>query len=215
MTTTIRKTSLIRRLLEKLYPPHEEIAIYTTAVGLVALAFTSPGFRDSLSFIAVAMLAELPAEEFQVSPFKGVVLFFGGMIFLVVSLFSLAMSLYLPFTRRRFDLLVELMIMAHVILIFASNALFFHKQQDVLSLFLVVASFFYMLIFFVGYRWGFMNIVISDHHASARQGVIAAVSVAILVTVLSLGFNMHWAHCYALATAYAVGMAKVFAGTNT
>ena len=57
--------------------------------------------------------------------------------------------------------------------------------------------------------------MISNHQASARQGVIAAVSVTLFVAILALGFKMPWAHCYALATAYAMGMATMFEGATT
>lgn len=213
MTATIQNSSFLRRLLDRLYPPHEEIAIYATAVGLATLAYTSAGFREALSLVVMGMLVELPAEAFQVSRLKGVVVFIGGVLMFLTFLVSLAISFYLPFTRQRLDVFVRLMIVAHVVLIFASNVAIVQAQQDVLSWILVVASGLYVFVFFIGQRYGVLDLVISDCHASPRQGVIAAVSVASLVAILSLGFNVHWAHCYAIATAFAIGMANAFEGS--
>lgn len=193
-----------------MYPPHEEIAIYTTSVSLIALALTSGGFRETLSFITYAFLIEYPREGFTSSIWKGLWSAFGGYALYFSMLGSLFLSLYLPFTRRRMDTFVEFMIIIHVIFIFTSNVLAFNENQNVFTWVIFAGSTLYIFVFFLGHRFRFIQMRISDRHASARQGVAAAAAVSLLIAILSLGFKMHWAHCYALATAFAIGMARVF-----
>lgn len=205
--------SWMRSLFVKLVPPRDEISIFTMAVGLIAIGFADGNFRDSLSFVVIALLVEFPSKGFEASRFEGITYLYGGVMFVLVSAASVAASLYLPFTQRKTDLtdiVVRLVVLAHVIIICASNFLAFENQQNILSWFFTVTSFLYLMIFSFGFRFRLLTAVISDRQATARQAAIAAVSVTLLIMVLSLGLNMHWAHCYALAAGYAVVLAKFF-----
>lgn len=210
MTDGGKKPSLVRRWLHKLYPPHEEIAIYTTSVSLIALAIVSAEFREALFFVTQVFLVEFPREGFTVSIWKGIWSVFGGYMLVLTCLASLMLSLYLPFTRRRMDTFLEMVIVAHVIMILTSNVLAFDESQNFLTWFIFIASTLYVFIFSIGHRFRIVHIRISDRHASAQQGFIAAVAVSLLVALLSLGFKLHWAHCYAVSTAFAIGIAKAF-----
>lgn len=199
----------VTRLLDRIFPPHEEIAIFSAAVCLVALAIMSSEFRSALYFVGYVFLIEYPKEGFAESIWKGLWSVFGGYILIFSLLGSLSMSLYLPFTNRRMDPFIELMIIIHILLIFASNLLTFNENQNFFSGLIFSASFLYLFFFFVGIRFRFLHLRISDKQASAQQGVIAAASVSLLVFLLTIGFRMHWAHCYAIATVVAIGMARI------
>ena len=204
----------MRRLFQKLCPPRDEIAIYTTAVGLIALALVDPVFREQMAWFAKVIGVESTAEGFQTSRLKGIMHFYGGVMIIFTCIGSLAASLYLPLTRRRLDHFVEPVIVAHILIILASNILHFNKQQDVLSGVFAFASALYMFVFAIGYRFRLLTTLVSGRHASTRQAAIATISVIVLVGVLSLGAKLHWVHCYAIATGYAVGLASFFSATN-
>lgn len=209
MNDRSRNPSRTRRFFNWLYPAHDEIVIYSAAVGIIALVFTSHGFRDALAFVAYAFAIEYPSAGFESSIWKGLWHVFGSVMIFLISMASLLISLRLPFTRRRLDALVEPLLVAHIFLIFGSNVLAFNQQQDMASWFLLATSSLYLFIFLVGHRFGFLQLEISHRQATGRQAVIAAAAITVLVAVLTLGFKLHWAHCYALSTASAVGLARI------
>lgn len=202
-------TSRIRRLLDRAFPPHEELAIFSAAVCLVALAIMSPDFRSALYFVGYFFLIEYPKEGFAESIWKGLWSVFGGYAFVLSILASLGMSLKLPFTMRRMDVFVELMIIIHILLIFASNLLAFNENQNFFSGLIFSSSFLYLFFFFVGIRFRFLYLRVSDLQATAQQGFVAAAVASLLVFLLAVGFRMHWAHCYAISTVVAIGMARI------
>lgn len=204
----------MRRLFAKLCPPRDEIAIYTMSVSLIIIFFADETFRDLLSSFTVKVLVEGPAKAFETSWREGFKALSSGVIVALICMASLVASLYLPFTRRKPDDLVSLVIIAHLTIICVSNSLVAEKQGDeinvqfLISVLFALMSLFYILVFVVGLRFRLLTAVISDGQASGRQAMIAGVSVALLVIVLSLGFNLHWAHCYAIAATYAIVLTK-------
>lgn len=198
----------MRRLFAKLCPPRDEIAIYTMSVSLIVLVLADEPFRDLLSSFTVMALVEAPAEAFEMSRWEGFKSFSSAVIVALLCMASLVVSLYLPFTRQKLDDFVSLVIFAHLTIICTSNFLIAEKQGDVISALFAIMSLFYILIFSVGLRFRLITAVISDLQASRQQAMIAGVSVALIIVVLSLGFNLHWANCYAIAATYAIVLTK-------
>lgn len=206
----------MRRLFAKLCPPRDEIVIYTMSVSLIVIFFADETFRDLLSSFTVKVLVEGPAKAFEMSWWEGFEALSSGVIVALICVASLVASLYLPFTRRKLDDLVSLVIIAHLTIICVSNSLVVEKQGDaidvqfLISVLFALMSLFYILVFVVGLRFRLLTTVISDRQASGQKAMIAGVSVALLVVIFSLGFSLHWANCYAIAATYAIVLTKFF-----
>jgi len=205
-----KKASFIRRFFNCLYPAHDEIAIFSAAVGLIALVLLSADFRSALLFMAGVIFVEFPGDGFESSIWKGLWYSFGALMISLCCIASLVISFRLPFTHRRLDVWVEPLLLVHIFLIFGSNVLAFNQRQDMLSGLIFLFSFLYLFVFLVGHRFRLLRLEVSDRQATAREAFIAAATVTVLVAVLILALKIHWAHCYAMSTAFAVGMARIF-----
>lgn len=199
----------MRRFLKKLYPDHDELAIFTMAVGVIALAILDPAFRAMLSTGAHILLVVNPAEGFQEGTWHGIKLLFGGVVLVSITILSLYASLHLPFTQRNLDVFVAVVVIAHSMLITAGNFLLWQSSQDPVSGLFAIGSLLWFFGFCLYYRYGDATISTTAEQATARQALIATASVALLLAAASVGFGVHWAHCYAIAAAYAVGLTKL------
>lgn len=200
----------MRNFLKKLYPDHDELAIFTMAVSIIALAIFDADFRTLLLNGLNVMFVEIPGKEFEQGFWHGIKLFSGAMMLLLVSVFALVGSLYLPFTRQNLDVMVTLVVFYHVILLFTANFLAWDKDQNPVSAIFFVGSFLWTFGFFIKHRRSGSTIETTHRQASAREAAIAGISVLTLVAVCSAGFGLHWAHCYGLAMAYAIGLTQFF-----
>lgn len=200
---------MLRRLLERLYPPRDEITIFTMAVAFVALVFIAADFRNALSNGTLIVLVDLRETIFPSSFWEGIKVSAGFVVLVSVFMSSLALSLFLPFTTRNLDVFVSLTVLAHVILICISNFVAYDTHRDLTSGIFSVASLLYFFVLSVGLRFRLLTISTTNKQATSVQDRVAAISVVVLVAVSSVGFNLHWANCYAIAAAYAIGIAQL------
>ena len=98
------------------------------AFSILTLALFDHDFGILLVKGAHLFIIEATIEAFQSSWFEGLRQLFAALVLSVMALASLTVSLYLPFTRRRFDLLVRFVVMAHTIMICVAN--FMAAQED-------------------------------------------------------------------------------------
>ena len=179
------------------------------AVAVVALVFIAPDFRNALTSATLTVLVDIRDDVFQASYWEGIKVSAGLAILVFTLIISLALSLYLPFTERNLDVFVFFVVFAHVILVCTSNFLVFEARHDPISGIFAAASLLYFFLLSIGLRFRLMTISTTKKQASSTQAIFAALSVIVLVAVLSIGFNLHWANCYAIAAAYAVGVAQL------
>ena len=179
------------------------------AVAFVALVFIAPDFRGALASGAITVYTDFRDDVFQVSPLEGIIASFGLVILVFIFLISLGYSLYLPYTKRKLDAFVFFMVFAHIIVICISNYVVYEARREPISMMFAIASFLYLFVLMFGVRFGYLQISTSEKQASSLQARIAAISVLILVAVLSIGFSLHWANCYAIAAVYAVVSAQL------
>ena len=181
----------MQSFFSKLYPAPHELAVFSMGVSLVALCLVDIEFMRIMVSVVGLMAMDLKIG------------FFILMFFL-----SLVASLVLPFTKRNFDGLLGFIMIAHMMIICSSNWQIWESHGDPFSGSIAIASVIWMLGFFVALRWGWIDIKTSEEHANRRQAGIAVLSILAITLFLSLGLDLHWAHCYAFAAAYSVVLAK-------
>ncbi len=199
---------MLRRLLNWLYPPHHEIALFTMAVALVALALLAPELQE-LVLTALNHLWMVAPSETQ-GIWEATKAYVGALVVTLMVVVSIGTSLYLPFTRKKHDDLIMSLVFIHVIVIATSNFLLFQAQGDLASGVLAAASFLYFTVMAISLRFKWLKVSTSDEHATLGQAAIAALSVIVLTAVSSLLIELHWAHCYAISAGYAILIAEIF-----
>lgn len=179
------------------------------AVAFFALVMISPDFRNVLTSGILTVVVDIRDDVFPASVWEGIKVSSGLVLLVTLFIISLALSLYLPFTRRNLDAFVAVMIIAHVILVCVSNYFVFEERRDPISGIFALASLLYIFVLSLGVRFRLLTISTTEKQASSTQARITALSVVVLVAILTIGFNLHWANCYAITAVYAVVIAQL------
>ena len=206
--------SVFSRFFQFLFPRRHELALFSMAVALCALILTAPDFR-SIVYAGVSFVVGSISQAFDESTWEGIKALVGGGGLLLVTASSIGVSLYLPFTKRNFDVFLPIVIGIHLIVVMTSNFLLFEERQDIASAIIAGAGLLYFMLFAMAYRLRYLSTFTSSHHASPKQALIVALSVILFVALLTVGFNWHWAHSYACVLGYALlidSVAKAFSG---
>lgn len=179
------------------------------ALSVLSLALFDQEFGRLLLKGMYVFWIEAPADGFQASWWEGLWRLFSALALSITTLASFIVSLYLPFTRRRFDHLVRLVVVAHSIMICIAN--FVAAQEDDTGISAIIALGFsvWMIGYFACLRYGAIRDVIADRQASKKEGVVAGVLAVAAILVCALLLRWHWAHSYAFAAVSAIAITQI------
>ncbi len=199
----------MRKLLKRIYPAHDELAVYVMALGILSLALFDHEFGVLLVTGARVVIIEATNEAFQSSWFEGLRQLFAALVLSVMALASLTVSLYLPFTSRRFDLLVRFVVMAHLIIVCVANFVAAQEDDTGISAIIALCFFVWMIGYFACLRYGAIHDVVAHRQASRKEGVFAGALAIGAILVCALFLKWHWAHSYAFVAVWAISITQV------
>ncbi len=178
------------------------------AISIVSLALLDPEFGKLLIRGTYVMFVRLPFESFQEAWWKGVEYIVGASAMLIIALSGIAVSLYLPFTKHRFDRLIVFVTLTHCFLIFAANFQAAQTEETFISSTIMLLTFIWMTGFLVCVRFDVLQIV-TDRQASRKEGVLVGAFAVAAILVCALFLKWHWAHSYAFAAVWAIAITQV------
>lgn len=199
----------MRKILTRIYPAHDELAIYAMALSILSLALFDQEFAMLLVKGAYLFFIQGTIDAYQSTWWEGLRQLFTASVMSVMTLASLVVSLYLPFTSRRFDLLVVFVVVAHSIIICVANFVAAQEDSTGISAIIALATFLWMTGYFACLRYGVIREVVTHRQASRREGLMAGLLAVAAILVCAVVLNWHWAHSYAFAAVSAVAVTQV------
>lgn len=190
--------SLLNRTLRKIYPAHDELAVYSMALGIVCLMIFD---RELASVVAHGMYEAFviaAGEEFEAGWLDGIMHLFSMTVLFLVVIFALLFSIYLPFTRRRLDACAALIIVAHSIIMCVANFVLAQRDGGIVNGLIAGGSLIWLLGYFICLRGNRVD-YLTDRQASSQEAWIAGVAVFCGIAICSLALGWHWATCYAFS----------------
>lgn len=208
--------SLARRVLRRIYPAHDELAVYSMALGLGFLVLFDQDFATLLGRAMYEVFVVLAVEKFDAGWWDGIVYLFGMAALFLCTAYGLIASVYLPFTRRRFDLYVVFVIMAHAIMMCVANIVLAQQDGGIVNWLIAGGSLLWLLGYFACLREHRVD-YLTERQASKQEAWIAGIAVFGGIAICSLVLQWHWANCYAFSFVSAVALthgARTMIGQN-
>lgn len=199
----------VAKVARRIYPAHDELAIFAMALGVTSLALLDRQFGSLLVTDVRQFIVQMTVDAFESGWWEGVMRLFGLSVVFVITLIGLIVSLCLPFSRRRFDLLVVFVVMVHSIMITIANFVSAQEDDTGISAIIALLTFLWMTGYFACLRYDVIRQVVARRQASSKEGLVAGVLTVAVILVCSVLLHWHWAHSYAFAAVSAVAITQI------
>lgn len=187
----------MKRWIHRLYPPHDEIAVFLMSIAVITLAIVSPEVRawvgDGMGQYAHSVRQFVNETPYTLANIGDA---FGGLVLLpIVLLVSFVAALYLPFTTRELRHLSVIVTAMHAILMIVANGVAFEQNPHLVNVVFLV----YAMSWIVVLRVRDPHELISDRQAHPLEGLYYAVACVSLLVVMLRWLDLHWAIAYSLS----------------
>ncbi len=183
------------------------------AVSVCVLAVVDTELRELLSLAFRLFFYEGPKEALATDRWEGIKLIGGAIAIAIASVASLVASFVLPFTQRRLDTFVPLLLMAHVIIIAGSHFVGIDANSDQIGDHVRVLIGVAYTLWAIGYlaciRYQWISPIVSNHQSTPREGMTTGFIATLAILICTLGLEWHWSTCYAFAAINAVFVTRI------